>query len=107
MLIPLLSHLLAIYTLTPEQRTLRAKIAAELRWATTDEDRKANALRAQAGLRAKFVREVREKWPALPEHQIQRRAEHAYKAHMLQLAFKSSKARTPREAQSGGDHEAG
>jgi hypothetical protein len=87
--------------LTPEQRTLRAKINAHKRWAG-DEDRKANALRAQAGLRAKFVREAQEKWPDLPEQEIQRRADHAYQAHMLSLALKSSRSRSARKAAQGG-----
>jgi hypothetical protein len=62
--------------LTPEQRTLRAKLAAEARW--SNEDPTANGVRASKGLRAKFVREVREKFPDLPEDQIQKRAEHAF-----------------------------
>ncbi len=44
--------------LTPEQRILRAEIAANTRWST--ESGKANALRAQAGLKARFIREARE-----------------------------------------------
>ena len=93
-------------TLTPEQRTLRAKANAHKRWAG-DEDPKANAIRGQAGLRAKFEREARDKWPNLPEDVIQRRADHALKAHMLSLALKSSKARAARKAaeSSGGDRD--
>jgi hypothetical protein len=82
--------------LTPAQRSIRARIAANSRWA--GEDGKANALRAQAGLKAKFLRETRERFPELPESEIQRRAESAYRAHMQRLALKSSKAR-----QIGGD----
>jgi hypothetical protein len=94
-------------SLTPEQRSIRASLAAHKRWAG-DEDPKANALRAQAGLRAKFVRETQEKWPDLPEKEVQRRADHAYQAHMLSLALKSSRARTARKAakSSGGDDHA-
>jgi hypothetical protein len=92
-------------SLTPEQRTLRAKANAHKRWAS--EDPKANAIRGQAGLRAKFEREARAKWPDLPEDVIQRRSDHALKAHMLSLALKSSKARTARKtAQGGGDDHA-
>jgi hypothetical protein len=91
-------------SLTPEQRTLRAKANAHKRWAS--EDPKANAIRGQRGLRAKFEREAREKWPGLPEDVIQRRADHAYKSHMLTLALKSSKARARKAAESsGGDRD--
>jgi hypothetical protein len=78
--------------LTPAQRSVRARIAANTRWA--GEDGKANALRAQAGLKAKFIRETRERFPELADSEIQRRGESAYRAHMQRLALKSSKART-------------
>ena len=83
--------------LTPAQRSMRARIAANTRW--SGEDGKASALRAQAGLKARFVREIRERFPELPESEIQRRAESAYRAHMQRLALKSSKARR----KAGGD----
>jgi hypothetical protein len=79
------------YVLTPAQRSTRARIAANTRW--SGENGKANAERAQAGLKAKFVRETRERFPELSEPEIQRRAESAYRAHMQRLALKSSKAR--------------
>jgi hypothetical protein len=77
--------------LTPAQRSIRAKIAAHTRWSA--EDGKANAQRAQAGLRAKFVRETHERFPDLSDAEIDRRAESAYRAHMQRLALQSSKAR--------------
>ena len=77
--------------LTPAQRSIRARIAALTRWSA--EDGKPNALRAQAGLRAKFVREVRDRFPDLGDAEVERRAESAYRAHMQRLALKSSKAR--------------
>lgn len=82
-------------TLTPEQRTLRAQIAAYERWA--NEDGKANAVRAQAGLRARFRREVEQKYPDLPAAELERRADAAYRAHMARLALASSKARRARK----------
>ncbi|MGH3464912.1 MAG: hypothetical protein ACRDP9_25885 [Kribbellaceae bacterium] len=88
--------------LTPEQRTLRARIAANTRWAG-DEDRKAHGDRAQRGLRARFEREV-DPDGTLPEKERKRRAESLYKAHMARLALKSSKARAARKA---GDADAG
>lgn len=92
----LLAVLLA--SLTPEQRSLRARIAANTRWSA--ENGKANAQRAQAGLRAKFRRAVAEKSPGLSDAELDRRADAAYRAHMARLAFASSKARRARR---GGD----
>jgi hypothetical protein len=77
--------------LTPEQRTLRARLAALSRWAA--EDPTANAERGQRGLRAKFTREVAAQFPDLPEAELARRAEAAYRAHMVRLALSKSKAR--------------
>jgi hypothetical protein len=78
--------------LTPAQRSIRARIAANSRW--SGEDGTANARRGQAGLRSKFVREIRERFPGLSEAEIERRADSAFKAHMQRLALKSSKARS-------------
>jgi hypothetical protein len=86
--------------LTPEQRTLRASIAAHTRWSA--EDPAANAARGQAGLRAKFEREIRAADPTLPDAEVTRRAEHARQAHMAQLSLASSKARAARKAGSDG-----
>jgi hypothetical protein len=77
--------------LTAEQRTIRARLAAHTRWA--GEDPAENAARGQAGLRARFDREVREAAPGLTEAEYARRAESAYLAHMAGLALASSKAR--------------
>lgn len=76
--------------LSPEQRRLRAQIAALTRWSR--EDPAANAARGQAGLLAKFEREV-DPDQILPLAERTRRAEAARRAHMHQLAFRSSKAR--------------
>jgi hypothetical protein len=78
--------------LTPEQRSTRTKIAANARWAK--ESGHKQAVLAQAGLRGRFVHEVREQCPNLNDAEIARRAEHAFIAHMSRLALKSSKART-------------
>lgn len=80
--------------LTPEQRHLRASIAAHARW--SKENPAANAARGQAGLLAKFEREIRAADPALPDAEVARRAESARKAHMGRLALASSKARAAR-----------
>lgn len=83
--------------LTPTQRTLRARIAANTRW--SQENGKANAVRAQRGLRAKFEREARAQWPDLPDAEITRRGEAAYRAHMTRLSFHASKKRRPSDGQ--------
>ena len=88
--------------LTPEQRHIRASIAAHTRWSR--EDPAGNAARGQVGLLARFDREVREAEPGLSEAEYSRRAESAYRAHMARLALASSKARAGRKA--SGDHAA-
>jgi hypothetical protein len=77
-------------TLTPTQRSQRARIAALTRWSR--EDPAANAARGQAGLMARFVDQV-DPDRVLPGAERQRRAEAARRAHMAQLAFRSAKAR--------------
>jgi hypothetical protein len=86
------------YGLTPEQRSMRASLASHARWA--DEDGKAQGKRGQQGLRAKFLRETRAKFPNLDVFEIQKRADHALKAHMMRLALKASKAK---QAKRGGE----
>jgi hypothetical protein len=80
--------------LTPEQRRIRASIAAHTRWSA--EDPAANAARGQAGLLAKFERQIRAADPTLPDAEVARRAESARQAHMARLALASSKARARR-----------
>jgi hypothetical protein len=51
--------------LTREQRAIRASIAAYTRW--SQENPAANAARGQAGLLARFEREIRAADPTLPD----------------------------------------
>jgi hypothetical protein len=51
---------------------------------------------ARAGFLAKFLREVDEATPGLPEAERLRRAEHLLRAHMKRLALASSRARAKR-----------
>lgn len=81
-------------SLTESQRRLRSQIAAHARWA--NEDPAENAARGQAGLRAKFDRQVRDAAPGLSDAEYERRARHAYMAHMASVALASSKARARR-----------
>ena len=87
-----------ISNLTPVRRHIRASIAANVRWSR--EDPAANAARGQAGLLARFEREARAADPTLPDAEVARRAQSAYRAHMARLAFASSKARARK---GGGD----
>lgn len=84
--------------LTPEQRTIRARIAAHTRW--SKEDPAPTAKRAQAGLLDKFRREV-DPNNELPEAERERRAQAARRAHMQRLALASSKARGARKGGAG------
>lgn len=77
--------------LTPEQRRERAAIAALTRW--SKEDPAANAARGQAGLIAKFEREIREENPGLTDAEVIRRAEKARAAHMKRIAFRRERNR--------------
>lgn len=78
-------------TLTPEQIAMRGRLAAHVRW--SKEDPRPNAERGQAGLLARFEREV-DPTNQLPPDERRRRAESARKAHMTRLAYASSKARS-------------
>ena len=99
-------------TLTPEQRRLRASQAAHEQWAR-EPDRTARTARARQGLLRRFERELgladeaerlRQRLLAYPDDDqarqqlalIERRTEHARKAHMQRLALKSSRARAVR-----------
>jgi hypothetical protein len=77
--------------LTPEQRSLRARIASHSSWARTS-DLTARTAPARAAFLERFEREV-DPEGALPPADRARRAEHARKAHFQRLALASAKAR--------------
>jgi len=85
---------LTVSRLTPEQRSLRAKIASHESWARTADpsDRTAPARRAFAD---KFQREVDPDGVLSPDDRA-RRAEHARKAYYARLALASVRARRRR-----------
>jgi hypothetical protein len=89
--VPLLLMAILMVVLTPAQRSQRARLAALVRW--SKENPAANAARGQAGLLARFEREV-DPDNVLPAAERTRRAEAARKAHMARLALKSSQARS-------------
>lgn len=83
-------------SLTPEQRSQRARIAALARWAK--ETPSANAARGQSGLLEKFRQQVLADDPNVAEPELSRRAEAARRLHMQRLAFKASRARSKTKA---------
>lgn len=81
--------------LTPEQRSLQARMAAHAMHATHD-SRETSRPGREAFL-ARFEREV-DPDGVLPEPERKRRAEHARKAYFARLALKSAKARRKADA---------
>ena len=77
-------------SLTPEQRSLRARIAAHEKWAHTDPV--AGTANARQAFLARFEAQV-DPDGVLPEPERRRRAEHARKAHFARLALASARAR--------------
>jgi hypothetical protein len=77
-------------TLTPEQRTMRARIAAHAMHAKHDPV--ATTAKARATFLQKFLDEV-DPDRELPEDERLRRADHARSAYFSRLAFASSRAR--------------
>lgn len=75
-------------SLTPAERTLRARLAAHAGHAQG----KTNTAPARAAFRERFEKEVDPEGELDPNERA-RRAEHALKAHMTGLALKSAKAR--------------
>lgn len=78
--------------LTPEQRQLRARKAALVRWSR--ENPAANAARGQAGLLDRFRKQVLKHDASIVEPELTRRAEALRRAHMVDMAFRSSKVRS-------------
>ncbi|MDO0937137.1 hypothetical protein QQY66_37495 [Streptomyces sp. DG2A-72] len=83
-------------SLTPEQRRLRAQIAAHAMWANCD-DPVVHTAPAREAAQKRFERLVDPEGTLAPEERA-RRAEHARKAHFKRLALASSKARAARAA---------
>ena len=76
--------------LTPEQRTLRAKLAANARWSKEDPSGQTTMMRDRFDER--FRRQV-DPDNSLPSAERERRAQAARKAYFLQLALQSSRSR--------------
>ena len=76
--------------LTPEQRSLRTRLAAHKLHSQTDSRQHTES--ARRAFLARFEDEI-DADRQLPEAERKRRAEQAKKAYFLSLAFKSAKAR--------------
>lgn len=82
-------------SLSPEQRSMRARIAAHTRWSKND------PVEGTAKARASFLQRFDDAVDpdrVLPEAERVRRAESARKAYMAKLALASSKARAKKRA---------
>lgn len=82
--------------MTPEERILRAKLAANARWAQTD-DRSRGTSAARTAFEERFVNEVDPDRTLAPAERA-KRAANARKAYFAALALKSSVARRKRTA---------
>jgi hypothetical protein len=78
-------------SLSPEQRSLRASLAADAMHGKYD-SREITA-KARAAFLKRFLDEVDAARPGLPEVERLRRTEHLLRAHMKRLALASSRAR--------------
>lgn len=85
--------------LTPQERSLRATIAANTSWAKT-EDRAARTANARAALREKFYDEV-DPERKLPPAEREKRAENARKAYYARIALKAATAARKRREAAG------
>ncbi len=81
-------------SLTPAERSLRARIAAQHRWSR--ENPVAGTAAARAAFNQRFVDEV-DPERQLSEDERVRRAESARKAHFSRLALASARARRARK----------
>jgi hypothetical protein len=83
-------------SLSPQQLSQRGRIGAHALHSQYD-SRELTA-NARAAFLKRFLDQVEEATPGLPEGERIRRAEHLLRAHMSRLAFESSKARARRKA---------
>lgn len=81
-------------SLTPEQRSLRARIASHESWKQTT-DRKARAQHGFDGLRARIAAEVDPEGRMSPADR-EKAIENGVKAHFSRLALKAAAKRKPK-----------
>ncbi|HEU5475723.1 MAG TPA: hypothetical protein VFV67_34210 [Actinophytocola sp.] len=82
--------------LTPEQRTLRAKVAAHTMWSNTS-NRAERTAAARKAAHDRFAKQV-DPGGVLPPEERAQRAENARKAHFCRMAAASAKARAAKAA---------
>jgi hypothetical protein len=85
--------------LTPSERVLRARMAAHISWAKT-EDRSARTAAARRAALGRFEEQVDPDRRLSPSERA-RRAEHAMRAHMTRLALRSAQVRRRQVAERG------
>jgi hypothetical protein len=78
--------------LTPEQRVLRAKLAARARW--SKHDPKAAMAHVRDGNLDKYRREILAEQPDVTEPELSRRAHSRWCEHMTRIAYKRSRTGT-------------
>ncbi|MGQ5576032.1 hypothetical protein [Streptomyces sp. ECR3.8] len=83
--------------LTPEERSLRARLAVHTSWANTL-DPASRTAKARAAATGRFEKKARELHPDATDEQIARVAEHLRKAHYTAMAMKSAAARRAKAA---------
>jgi hypothetical protein len=81
----------------PQERTLRASLAAHTSWANTL-DPASRTAKARAAANGRFEQQAREKHPNASEEQIARVAEHLKSAHFRRLALAAARARRAKKA---------
>lgn len=85
--------------MSPEERSLRARLASHASWAQTA-DPAARTAPARAAFLDRFERQVDPDGTLDPAERA-RRADHARKAHFAALALKSAKVRRAKKARAG------
>lgn len=83
--------------MSPQDRVLRASLAAHASWANTL-DPASRTAKARAAANGRFEREAREKHPGATEEQIIRVASHLKSAYFKRLALAAAQARRAKAA---------
>lgn len=83
--------------MTPAERTLKARLAANERWSRADG--RAGTEAARAAFRDSFADAIRAEQPGLSEAEIARRAESRRRAFYGRLALRSAIARRKRKVE--------
>jgi len=82
--------------MNPQDRALRASLAAHTSWANTL-DPASRTAKARAAANGRFEKQARELHPDASDEQIARVAEHLKSAHFKRLALASAKARRKKQ----------